>query len=251
VDDAVRRVALVTGGSRGIGRACALALAADGFDVGVNYRRNAEAAQDTVREIESLGRRSLACQASVESPDEDRALVATVIAELGEIDALVHAAGIASRGQSVAETDPEEVGRVVGVHALGAHHLARLVLPSMRSRRRGDVVFVSSVAARMLAANGAPYNMAKAALEALALTLAKEERRHGIHVNVVAPGLVVTEMGRRLVKAMGVQDIGSLDAGAPFGRVCRPEDVAGVVRFLCSDAAGYLTGQVIAVDGGG
>jgi NAD(P)-dependent dehydrogenase (short-subunit alcohol dehydrogenase family) len=251
VDDAVRRVALVTGGSRGIGRACALALAADGFDVGVNYRRNAEAAQDTVREIESLGRRSLACQASVESPDEDRALVATVIAELGEIDALVHAAGIASRGQSVAETDPEEVGRVVGVHALGAHHLARLVLPSMRSRRRGDVVFVSSVAARMLAANGAPYNMAKAALEALALTLAKEERRHGIHVNVVAPGLVVTEMGRRLVKAMGVQDIGSLDAGAPFGRVCRPEDVASVVRFLCSDAAGYLTGQVIAVDGGG
>jgi NAD(P)-dependent dehydrogenase (short-subunit alcohol dehydrogenase family) len=251
VDDAVRRVALVTGASRGIGRACALALAADGFDVGVNYRRNAEAAQDTVREIESLGRRSLACQASVESPDEDRALVATVIAELGEIDALVHAAGIASRGQSVAETDPEEVGRVVGVHALGAHHLARLVLPSMRSRRRGDVVFVSSVAARMLAANGAPYNMAKAALEALALTLAKEERRHGIHVNVVAPGLVVTEMGRRLVKAMGVQDIGSLDAGAPFGRVCRPEDVASVVRFLCSDAAGYLTGQVIAVDGGG
>jgi NAD(P)-dependent dehydrogenase (short-subunit alcohol dehydrogenase family) len=93
--------------------------------------------------------------------------------------------------------------------------------------------------------------MAKAALEALALTLAKEERRHGIHVNVVAPGLVVTEMGRRLVKAMGVEDIGSLDAGAPFGRVCRPEDVAGVVRFLCSDAAGYLTGQVIAVDGGG
>ncbi|HTT86310.1 MAG TPA: SDR family oxidoreductase, partial [Acidimicrobiales bacterium] len=107
------------------------------------------------------------------------------------------------------------------------------------------------VAARLLGAGGAPYNMAKAALEALALTLAKEELRHGIHVNVVAPGLVVTEMGRRLVKgAMGVDDISTLDDSAPFGRVCRPEDVAGVVRFLCSEEAGYVTGQVVSVSGG-
>jgi NAD(P)-dependent dehydrogenase (short-subunit alcohol dehydrogenase family) len=121
----------------------------------------------------------------------------------------------------------------------------------MRERPRGDVVFVSSVAARLLAAGGAPYNMAKAALEALALTLAKEERGNGIHVNVVAPGLVATEMGRRLVKSMGVEDIASLDAGSPFGRVCRPEDVADAVKFLCSDAAGYITGNVLVVDGGG
>lgn len=246
-----RRVALVSGGSRGIGRACALALAADGFDVAVNYRRDAEAAHHTVQEIEALGGRAASYQASVESVEQDQAMVGSVLEDFGAVDALVHAAGIASRGRSVADTDPEELERVVGIHALGAHHLCRLVLPSMRLRPRGDVVFVSSVAARMLAANGAPYNMAKAALEALAQTLAKEERRHGIHVNVVAPGLVVTEMGRRLVKAMGVDDIATLDAGAPFGRVCRPEDVAGVVRFLCSDAAGYLTGQVVAVDGGG
>ncbi len=97
----------------------------------------------------------------------------------------------------------------------------------MRSRPRGDVVFVSSVAAKLLAPNSSPYNMAKAALEALAMTLAKEERRHGVHVNVVAPGLVVTEMGRRLVRAMGVDDITTMDARSAFGRVCRPEDVAG------------------------
>jgi NAD(P)-dependent dehydrogenase (short-subunit alcohol dehydrogenase family) len=102
-----------------------------------------------------------------------------------------------------------------------------------------------------MAAGGAPYNMAKAALEALAMTLAKEERRHGIHVNVVAPGLVETEMGRRLVKgAMGIDDIRTLDATAPFGHVCRPEEVASVVRFLVSDAASYLTGVRVTVDGG-
>ena len=93
--------------------------------------------------------------------------------------------------------------------------------------------------------------MAKAALEALAFTLAKEERRNGIHVNVVAPGLVETEMGRRLVKAGGVEDIRALDQISPFGRVCQPEDVANAVRFLVSDAAGYITGHKINVDGGG
>ncbi|HLM96694.1 MAG TPA: SDR family oxidoreductase [Acidimicrobiales bacterium] len=251
MDRSAGRVALVTGGSRGIGRACALALAGDGFDVAVNYRRDEDAAADTVAAVEALGRRARPYRASVESAQDDEAMVNAVLEDFGALDTLVHSAGIASRGHSVVDTDPGELERVVAVHALGAHHLCRLVVPGMRTRARGDVVFVSSVAARMLAPNSSPYNMAKAALEALAMTLAKEERRHGIHVNVVAPGLVVTEMGRRLVRAMGVDDIASMDANAPFGRVCRPEDVAAVVRFLCSEEAGYLTGQVIAVDGGG
>jgi 3-oxoacyl-[acyl-carrier protein] reductase len=246
------RVALVTGGSRGIGRACALALAQDGCDVAVNYRKDESAAAETVAAVEAMGRRASAYQASVDVLEDDERLARAVLDDFGAVDVLVHAAGIASRGGSVVKTDPEEVDRVLRTHAVAAHHLCRLLVPSMRTRPRGDVVAISSVATRLLAANGAPYNMAKAALEALALTLAKEELRHGIHVNVVAPGLVVTEMGRRLVKgAMGVDDISTLDATSPFGRVCRPEDVARVVRFLCSEDAGYVTGQVIAVSGGG
>lgn len=246
------RVALVTGGGRGIGHACALALGADGCDVAVVYRRDFEAAEATVDALEAMGRRARPYQASVDVTEDVERLAGEVLLDFGALDVLVHAAGVASRGAPVTGTEPAEVERLLRVHAMAAFDLARLFVPSMRTRPRGDVVFVSSVAARMLAANGAPYNMAKAALEALALTLAKEERRHGVHVNVVAPGLVATEMGRRLVKAaMGVDDIETLDAGAPFGRVCRPEDVADVVRFLCSESAGYVTGQVVTVDGGG
>jgi 3-oxoacyl-[acyl-carrier protein] reductase len=245
------RVALVTGGGRGIGRACALALAGAGCDVAVNYRRDAEAAAETVAAIEARGRRAVAYRASVDVMEDDEAMAQAVLDDFGVVDILVHSAGIASRGASVVKTDPAELDRVLSTHALAAHHLCRLLVPALRRRPRGDVVFISSVAARLLAANGAPYNMAKAALEALAMTLAKEERRHGIHVNVVAPGLVDTEMGRRLVKgAMGIDDISTLDATAPFGRVCRPEDVAGVVAFLCSEEAGYVTGQIVEVDGG-
>jgi NAD(P)-dependent dehydrogenase (short-subunit alcohol dehydrogenase family) len=152
----------------------------------------------------------------------------------------------------VADTDVDEVERLIRTHAIGAHTLCRALLPSMRGRPRGDIVMISSVISRDTPANGAPYAMAKAALEALAFTLAREERRHGIHVNVVAPGLVDTDMGRRLARAtMGAEDIHELDARFPFGRVCSPEDVAGVVRFFVSAAAGYVTGERIYVDAGG
>lgn len=245
------RVALVTGGGRGIGKAIAVGLAADGADVAINYRRDEDAARETVAEIESLGRKAAAYKASIDNIDEDQAMVDDALSTFGHVDILVNNAGIASRGGSVAKTDPAEVERVIGTHAIGAHHLCRMLVPQMREQARGDIIMISSVATRALAGGGAPYNMAKAALEALAITLANEEKTKGIRVNVVAPGLVDTEMGRRLVKgAMGVEDIRTLDKGMPFGRVCTPEDVAGVVRFLVSDAGFYLTGQRIYVDGG-
>jgi NAD(P)-dependent dehydrogenase (short-subunit alcohol dehydrogenase family) len=245
------RVALVSGGGRGIGRAISLGLAEDGADVAVNYRRDEEAALKTVADIEALGRRAVAYRASVESYDECSAMVAAALDDFDAIDILVHNAGIASRGQSVADTDPEEIERVFRIHALGAFSLAKLVLPGMRGCERGDIVLISSAATLNLAGWSAPYNMAKAAEEALAHTLAKEERRNGIHVNVVAPGLVDSEMGRRLVKgAMGVEDIHSLDARMPFGHVCTPEEVADVVRWVVSDRARYVNDQRLGVEGG-
>jgi 3-oxoacyl-[acyl-carrier protein] reductase len=245
-------VALVTGGGRGIGRALSLGLADDGADVAVNYRRDEDAAREVVEEIRGKGRRAAAYRASVDSWDDDARMVEEVLADFGAVDILVNNGGIASRGNTVADTDPAELERVVRTHAIGPHFLTKLVLPSMRERPRGDIVMISSVATSHMGPGGAPYNMGKAALEALAFTVAKEERRAGIHVNVVAPGLVVTEMGHRLVRAVaGVQDVTELDSSSPFGRVCRPDDVAAVVRYLVSDAAGYVTGQRVAVDGGG
>jgi 3-oxoacyl-[acyl-carrier protein] reductase len=246
------RVALITGGGRGIGRAISLALAEGGADVAVVYRRDEDSAAATVKDIEALGRRARAYAADVGSVGEVETMVAAVLADFGYVDILVNNAGVASHGRAVADTAAEEVERLLRTHAVGAHILCRAVLPSMRTRSRGDIVMISSVITRDVPPNGAPYAMAKAALEILAATLAKEERRHGIHVNVVAPGLVETDMGRRLAKAtFGTDDMRALDASFPFGRVCAPEDVAGVVRFLVSPAAGYMTGEVLRVDGGG
>ena len=246
------RVALVSGGGRGIGRAIALGLAADGADVAVNYRRDDDAARETVAAIESLGRKAKAYSASVDDFEADKTMVESILADFGSIGILVNNAGIASRGQTVADTDPEELRRVVATHAFGAHYLSKLCIPSMREQERGDIVMITSGATKGLGANGAPYNMAKSAMEALAVGLSKEERKNGIHVNIVAPGLVETEMGSRLMRATrGVTDLRELDASMPFGHVCQPEEIADVVRFVVSDAARYVTGQRIYVDGGG
>jgi NAD(P)-dependent dehydrogenase (short-subunit alcohol dehydrogenase family) len=245
------RVALVSGGGRGIGRGISEVLAAEGAQVAVVYHRDEEAADDTVRAIVAAGGTATAHQAAVESFEQCQRLYHEVIAAHGYVDLLVSNAGVASRGHSVVRTEPGEMEHLFAIHVMGAFHLCQLFVPQMRERERGDVVMVSSVATVLHAAGAAPYSVAKAGLESLALTLAKEELRHGIHVNMVAPGLVVSEMGRRLVKSAGVEDIASLDATSPFGHVCQPEDVGRVVLFLTSHLGGYVTGQRVGVEGGG
>ncbi|MCW2983864.1 MAG: family oxidoreductase [Conexibacter sp.] len=245
------RVALVTGGSRGIGRGIALTLGAAGARVVVNYRRDAGAAEEVVRQIRAAGSDAIAIAASVDDTEALDTLVAGAREAFGDVDLLVHNAGIASSGNLVAETATAELQRVLATHAVAAHHLARLLLPGMRQRRRSDVVVISSSEVERMRPGGAPYNMAKSALEALALTLAKEESAHRVRVNIVAPGLVATDMGDRLVRAtQGLDSVADLDATQPFGRVCRPEDVARVVLFLVGDDAAMVTGQRITVDGG-
>ena len=243
------RVALVTGASRGIGRAIALALAADGADIAVNYRREEAEAAKTVAEIKALGRKAVAYAASVEDFDAGAAMVEKVGADLGPISILINNAGIASRGQTIADTDPAEMARVIAVHALAPFYLSKLVLPQMRGCKRGDIIVISSVATLGYAARGAPYNMGKAAGEAMAYTLAKEERPNNIHVNIVAPPLTDTDMGQRLAKARGVAAIHDLDASSPFGHVCAPEDIANVVRWLVSPGNTYVSGEKISVTG--
>jgi 3-oxoacyl-[acyl-carrier protein] reductase len=251
------RIALVTGGGRGIGRGISEHLAAQGATVAVNYSKDREAADDTVAAITEAGGSAVAFQASLTDRDQLAAMVEQVTDWAGPVDLLVNNAGIASRGKSVADTDPAEPGNLIAVHAIGPHWLSALVIPAMRAvaakdGKRGDIVFVSSVATNSMSGWGGPYNMGKAAMEALALTLSKEEVRNNIHVNIVAPGLVVSDMGRRLAKAtLGVSDIAELDQSFPFGHVCTPDDVASVVSFFCGPGGGYLTGQRVVVDGGG
>ena len=245
------RVAVVTGAGRGIGRGIAEELAAAGAAVVVNYRRDEAAASETVAAIKAAGGRALAVQASLSELDGADRLADAALSAFGSVDIIVHNAGLASRGNTVVDTDPAELQRLMMTHTFSAARLCQRLLPQMRERGRGHIVMISSSEVAHMRANGAPYNMAKSALEALALTMAKEEIGHGIRVNIAAPGLVVTDMGAKLVRAkLGVEDMTELDASQPLGRVVRPSDVARVVRFLVSDDADFVTGQKIVVDGG-
>lgn len=245
------RVALVTGGSRGVGRAVAERLAEDGAAVAICYRRDEEAADEAVAAIRAKGGVASAHRATIGDDETVGPMVEQVRAIHGAIDILVSNAGAASRGDTIAETDPAEYVRLMNVHTWGPISLIRSLLPQMREAERSDIVVVSSVTTDHAPANSAPYTMAKSAMETAARTLAWEERAHGIHVNIVAPGLVATDMGSRLARATIGTEIADLDASYPFGRVCRPEDVAGVVGYLVSADAGYLSGQRLVVNGGG
>ena len=250
------KTALVTGGGRGIGRGISEALGREGATVLINYRRDKEAAEETMGAVVAAGGRAAIFQASTDQPEDCRRMMDEIHAAHGGLDIAIVNGGNASRGRSVVDTDEKELWNLVETHALGPHQLCRAFIPEMRKKGGGHVVFISSVATKGMAGNGAPYNMGKAAMEALALTLAKEELAHRIHVNIVAPGLVETDMGVRLARAMQgkskeeMQDLRAMDAAAPFGRVCQPEDIAGAVLFLLSPWSGYVTGQRIGVDGG-
>ncbi len=249
------RTALVTGASRGIGAAIALGFAKDGANVAVNYVANREAAEKVVASCRELGVKAVAYQADVTDFDQCRAMTEKASADLGPIGILVNNAGIGSTAvgrRLVVDTPPADVLRLIEHHTMGSLYMCQLLVPQMRDLGRGDVVMISSQAAQQLGANSVTYNIAKAGMEALAATLAKEERKHSIRVNIVAPGLVDTDMGLKLMNfTAGITDMRQMDERMPFGFVCEPADIANAVVFLCSEEGRYITNQRITVNGGG
>jgi NAD(P)-dependent dehydrogenase (short-subunit alcohol dehydrogenase family) len=248
------RVALVTGSSRGIGAATALAFAREGAGVAVNYHSNAAAAEAVAAAVRGLGGRAEVYQADVTSEADCARLAEAVVRDFGQLDVLVNNAGIGASTigmPPIIDLTPEQLERLLAHHIKGPFYLSKALLPHLRTRGRADIIMVSSVATQNLAPRMGSYNIAKAGMEALAHTLAKEERQHGIRVNIVAPGLVETELGGLLVKRRWGTDFDAIRKDQPFGDVCQPEDIANAIVFLCSDEGRYITNQRLTVNGGG
>ena len=242
------RTAIVTGGSRSIGRGIALALARAGADVVVNYKTNRDAAEQVVKEIEASGRRALAFQADVADYDRVKEMTTAAVDAFGKVDILVCNAGILHRNVEVFEVDLDAFHQMIDTHIMGAFHCIQAVLPVMRRQPRGDIHLLSSTHTIGLPRGLLSYNVAKAGLEALAQCLAKEERSNDIRVNVIAPTTTESDMASGLLQRVGLSSFREMDQYMPFGRVVQPRDIANLCVYLASEEGSHISGQVIAVD---
>ncbi|MBK9128881.1 MAG: beta-ketoacyl-ACP reductase [Phycisphaerales bacterium] len=239
------KVALVTGGSRGIGRAICTALAAEGADVAVNYFRNDEAAAETVRMVGALSVRTKAYKANVGDDDQNHQMIEDVVKDFGRIDILVNNAGI-TRDRSFAKMTQELWREVVDVNLTGQAMITHEALKHMVNYGWGRVIFITSVVGQMGNFGQSNYAVAKGGLIALVKTLAREFARKNITVNGVAPGYVETDMTSGVPESV----IQSVCQMTPVGRLGKPEEVAEAVRFLALPGASYITGEVLNVNGG-
>ena len=234
------KIALITGGSRGIGAAVARRLHADGYTVVINYVNSSEAAQALAKELDGL-----ALQSDVADPDQVNAMVAAVLERFGRLDALVCSAGVAWQGLTQ-DMDDLSYRKIMSTDLNGAFYCCRAALPAMIRQKSGRIVLISSMWGETGGACEAAYSAAKAGVIGLAKALAKEVGPSGITVNVVSPGVIDTDMNAHL----SPEDLHALAEETPLGRIGRPEEVAAAVSFLCSDDAGFITGADLLVNGG-
>jgi 3-oxoacyl-[acyl-carrier protein] reductase len=241
-----KKFALVTGGSRGIGRGIALELAREGSTVAVNYRRDEAAARETVERISALGSRAVAVQADVSDWPAVKEMVAEVLEQFGQLDIVVANSGVASRVQSVWDLEVDHWHKVIGVDLHGAFYTCKATAKHLVDRRSGSIILISSIGADACHPFGAPYYVAKAGVNALTKTLAKECAPAGVRVNCIAPGLIHSDMGDRLIEHYGDMVM----SGIPLGRAGYPQDIGKAAAFLASDDANFITGKILRIDGG-
>ena len=234
------KVALVTGGSRGIGAAISRELGSAGARVAVNYRSGKEAAEEVASEVGGI-----ALAANVGDPAEAKDLIERVESELGEVDVLVNNAGI-TRDTLIARMSDEEWEEVIETNLRGTFNTCRAVARKMLRRRSGAIVNMTSVVGLHGNPGQANYAASKAGIIGLTKALARELGSRGVRVNAVAPGYIATE----LTDVLSEEIRGAILGNTPMGRLGSPEDVAAAVRFLCSDEAAFITGDVLLVDGG-
>lgn len=239
------RTAIVTGGSRGIGRAVCRKLAERSMNIVMNYSANEDAAEEAADVCRSLGARVVTVQGSVAVPEDCDRIVQEALDAFGQVDVLVNSAGI-TRDNLLLRMSEEDFDQVIAVNLRGTFRMMKAVARPMMRKRYGRIINLSSIVGEMGNAGQVNYAASKAGVNGMTKAFAKEIAGKGITVNAVAPGLIDTDMTRALSR----EAAGSLKARIPMGRLGTPEDVAQVISFLASEEAGYVTGQVIGVNGG-